>query len=285
MALTLPAAAFEGRINIALAQGAQTTAFRYTFGPDHLRIEVTGTNWPNPIDIVERQSGALVLVFPHNRSFVRLKPDSENVSAGMRGFPGMRMPPGGLPPGIGPRAGVTPGASGMPVPSGMSSAPAIPAGPPPGVGPQPNPAMPTPPGTGAMMPTMPRMSMPGMMNQKMELAATGKTTNLVGFGCQQYELKQRGQTLEVWATDQLPGYHAYIGSQPHSAGPRTLEDQWPAWLAEKKLFPMIASLRYDSGAESMRLEVTSVSAEKIVEPDEKLFQPPPEYHEMQPLPF
>jgi hypothetical protein len=276
---TFPAGAFEGRLNIFLVHGPQTNSVRYTVGPVHLRIEVIATNEPNPIDIVDRQSGALTLVYPFNRNFVRLKPISENASVAMPGFPGMPMPPGGLPPGIGPQAGATPGASGFP------SMPAMPAGLPPGVGPQPRSAMPTPPGAGATVPSMPAMPMPAMMNKKLEIAGTEKTTNILGFTCRQYELKQRGQTLEIWATDQLLPYQAYIRNQPHRFGPRMLEEQWPGWLAEKKLFPLIVSLRFDSGAERMRLEVTSVSPEKIVEPDEKLFQPPPGYHEVRPLPF
>jgi hypothetical protein len=266
--LTFPAFAFEGRINVSLNEGGQTNALLYTVGPEHLRIEMTATNWPNPIDIVERQSGGLTLVYPHNRSFVRVKPVVDNASAGI---PGMPTPPGGLPAGIGPQSGAAPWAPGMPT---MPSMPALPPGvgpqaqtapamppssaipnmsAPPGMPPMPNmpplpqgvgpqaqavtgsgvpvmpsassiPNMPTasgmpsmpqmpaasqmagglPPGTGPRqggaiagaggMPAMSRMPMPPMMmNQKLELTATGQKTNLLGFTCEEYQLKQRGE--------------------------------------------------------------------------------------------
>ncbi len=279
------AGAFEGEIDAALIRGGQSSALRYTVGPDHLRIEVTGTNWPNPIDVVERASGALTLVYPHNRSFVRLTSAAENPSAGMPGNPGMPMPPGTLPPGIGPQAHA---ANPNPNPNRMPM-PAMPPGMPPGIGPQSSSPMSNRPGIGAMMPAMPAMPrrpmMPMMMGPKPELKATGQTTNILGFACQQYEIKQRGETLEIWATDRLPPYQPYIRNQPSRFGPQMLEDQWPDLLAARKLFPMLASQRYDSGAERFRFEVTSVSAKEVAEPDEKLFQPPPDYREVRPLPF
>src|SRR5450432_1779120 len=76
--------AFEGRINATITQGNQSQPLLYTIGTNFVRVEMTATNWPNPVDIVDRSSGALTLLFPHNRSFVRLKPVVENSS----------MPPG-----------------------------------------------------------------------------------------------------------------------------------------------------------------------------------------------
>jgi hypothetical protein len=126
--------------------------------------------------------------------------------------------------------------------------------------------------------------MPGMM-EKMALQATGQKTNLLGFACAGYELKQRGETLEIWATDQLLPFQPYVRNQSPRFGPRMIEDQWPAMLTSRKLFPLQASLRYDNGAERFRFEVTSVTSDKITDPDGKLFQPPTDYHEIQPLPF
>jgi len=126
--------------------------------------------------------------------------------------------------------------------------------------------------------------MTGMM-EKMELQATGQKTNLLGFACQQYELKQRGETLEIWATDQLLPYQPYVQNQPHRFGPRGIEEQWPAMLTSRKLFPLLASLRYDHGAERFRFEVQSVTPQKLTDDDSKLFQPPAGWFEIQPLPF
>src|SRR5205807_2095046 len=70
--------AFEGRINAVMTQGNESNGLLYTVGTNFLRIEMTATNAPNPVDILDLKSGALTLLFPHNRSFVRLKPAAEN---------------------------------------------------------------------------------------------------------------------------------------------------------------------------------------------------------------
>src|ERR1017187_5507518 len=62
-ALASTAVAFEGRIHAVLIQGNETNALLYTAGTDLWRVEITATNWPNPVDILDRNSGALVLLF------------------------------------------------------------------------------------------------------------------------------------------------------------------------------------------------------------------------------
>jgi hypothetical protein len=184
----------------------------------------------------------------------------------------MPTPPGGLPPGIGPQ----PNAPNIPPP---------PAGFPPGVGPQsgprPGPGVPTMPGAGML----PMPMMPPMMGEKIELKATGKKEKILGFACEQYEIKQRGETLEIWATNQLFSYQPYLRNQPSRFGPRMIEEQWGELLTAKKLFPLRASLHYDNGAERFHFEVKSVTPQKIDNKDGKLFQPPEGYFEIQPLPF
>ncbi|MFZ0826569.1 MAG: DUF4412 domain-containing protein [Verrucomicrobiia bacterium] len=308
--------AFEGRINAVLTRGNQTDTLLYTVGTDFVRVEMTTTNWPNPVDILDRNSGELTLLFPNNRSFVRLKPVTENSSAMPPGFPQM---PAGLPPGVGPQSppaglpampnlpapqGIGPtNLPGMPAPppmpampnlppgAGLQSAPGGPAMPampprpvmpnmpalPPGVGPQPSAV----PGISGM-PAMPMM--PGM-TEKMELQATGQKTNLLGFACEQYEIKQRGETMEIWATDQLFPFQPYVQNQPHRFGPRMIEEQWPELVKAKKLFPLLATLKFDNGMERFRFEVQSITPEKLTAGDEQLFQPPTNYFEIQPLPF
>jgi hypothetical protein len=303
--LASTAVAFEGRIYVVMTQGNETNALLYTVGTDSLRVELTATNWPNPVDILDRKSGALTLLFPNNRSFVHLMPATDAATTTVPGTPDMPMPPGGLPPGIGPQS--APVASSMPAMPNMPALPpdislrtqvnpnmpAMPPRPvmpkmpslPPGVGPQPAanpnalriPAMPN-------MPAMPAMTVPMMMGM-MELQATGQKTNLLGFACQQFELKQRGETLEIWATDQLLPYQPYVQNQPRRFGPCGIEEQWPAMLTSRKLFPLLASLRYDNGAERFRFEVKSVTPQKLTADDAKLFQPTAGWFEIQPLPF
>jgi hypothetical protein len=229
--ILLPSAlAFEGRITAELTEGAQTNTLLYTVGTNQLRIAITSTNWPNPINIVERESGAVTLVFPHNRSFVRLKSGT----------------------------GVSPVSPGSPQ-AGQAGNPSPPAMPP--------------------MPPMP------VMREKLDLKATTATTNLFGLACTRYEAKQGGETLEVWATDKLMTFQPYLHNQPHRFGPRMLEEQWPGLLQPRQLFPLRVSIRYESGPERYRFEVKSVRAEKVTDPEGKLFQPPPDYHEIKPLPF
>jgi hypothetical protein len=317
------AGAFEGKIAAELIRGTETNALLYTVGTNHLRIEVTGSTWPHPVNIVDLKSGAVTLVFPHNRSFVRLRsggahapsrvpadapsagvsrearqtapeagalpvPSGIGPQAGAPGAPSLpNLPsrPVGLPPGIGPQSGIAAGTQFSNPPAVLPSGPAIgnlplpPGGLPPGIGPQP--------AGGGAVPAMPAMAMPmpmiAMPGEKLELQATTNTMNILGFPCIRYDVKQRGETLEVWATDKLFAYRAWLRNQPSRFGPRMLEDQWPALLESHKLFPLRAIVRFDHGAERFRFEVKSVTPEKIT--DEKLFQPPADYHEFEPLPF
>jgi hypothetical protein len=259
------ALAFEGRITAALTCSGQATPLLYTAGTNCLRVEVTALDRPNPVDLLDLPSGEMTLLFPNNRSFVRLKPAAENAAAVPPGFPAM-------PPGVGPQ-------------------PQFPAAPP-SIGPTNLPGMPAPPA----MPQMPAMPMmPPPMMEKMELTATGDKTNLLGFACEKYELKQRGETMEIWATDQLFPFQPYQQSQRHRFGPRMIEEQWGDLLKAKKLFPLLAVLRFElpsapeaggppaAGPDRLRFEVKSIVPEKIT--DETLFQSPPDYQEVRPLPF
>ena len=74
--LAFPAPAFEGRITATSTQGGDTVVLLYTVGTNALRLEVTGSDRPNPVDVLDLQTGTLTLFFPHNRRFVRLKSDS-----------------------------------------------------------------------------------------------------------------------------------------------------------------------------------------------------------------
>jgi len=290
--LALHAAGFEGRIHVSITQGSQTNTLLYTIGPEHLRIEATGGNGLNPINILEGKTGTLTLVFPNNQSFMRLKTTTPAAPAMRPGMAMMPMPPGGLPPGVGPQGEMSaftsiptmqmeqsPGPDTLAGPSGRaaSNPPSIQLKSdklPPGLGPQSgNPAR------WAMFTQMPPMS------QGLEFMATGKTTNISGFACQQYVIKQSGETMEVWATDQLPPYLQYITSQAGHFGPRMLEQQWPGLLADRKLFPLLAILSYDSGVERLRFEVTSIHKETVAEPDATLFEPKADYREVEPRPF
>jgi len=127
------------------------------------------------------------------------------------------------------------------------------------------------------------MPMPGM--DKLELKATDDTKTLLGYACTRYELKQRGEVMEIWATDQLLPYQPRQQNQPPRFGPRMLEEQWPELLKARNLFPLLATLKFDSGPERLRFEVNTIRPEEIADPDGRLFQPPADYHQLDPLPF
>ena len=92
--------------------------------------------------------------------------------------------------------------------------------------------------------------------------------------------------MEIWATDQLLPFQPYLEKQPHRFRPQMIEEQWGDLLKAKKLFPLLAVLKVGNGAERYRFEVQSVTPEKIKPGEEaQLFQPPPDYQEIQPLPF
>lgn len=280
--------AFEGRITATLTRNGEAQTWLYTIGTNQLRLERAETNWPHAKNLVALDTGAVTLVLPHNRSFVRLPPgtDSARTHFDPHQNPGLQHLPGGLPVPPGP----TPGAAAAslpatPPPIGPTNLPGVPAPPPmpqlpAGVGPQPGAG----PGPGGL-PALPMMAMPMMPMDPVELKATGETTNLLGYACVRYELKQRGEVMEIWATDQLPPFQAWTRNQPMRFGPRGIEDQWGALLKDKKLFPLRAVLKFAGDAERLRFEVRSITPEKIPDPDGKLFQPPPNYHELEPLPF
>jgi len=231
------------------------------------------------------------LLFPHNRSYLRLKPVTENSAARPPGFPAM-------PPGIGQPPQAPPAVPGPPANIGPTNLPGVPAGAqmpaipqlPPGAGPQPGPGAPTLPGTVALppmagpggMPAMPMMPMPG---EALELTATGDKTNLLGLACEKFTLKQRGEVMEVWATKSMTPFQEYVRNQRPRFGPRMLEERWGALVAEKKLFPLVAVLKMENGAERFRFEVKTITPEKLKAEDAPLFEPPPGYQEIQPLPF
>jgi hypothetical protein len=252
---------FEGRITAAFTRGGQVGTLLYTIGTNCLRIERGENDQPYPKNLFARDTGAVTLVFPNNRSFVKLKPRDPNAP---------NTPPG------------------FPAPAQMPMAPGTPIQSPSGaVGPTNLAGMPVRPQMPALsQPAMP--AMPPMPTEPMELRATKDTTNLLGYNCVRYELSLRGEAMELWATDKLPPFEPYVQNELRF-GPRMIEDQWGQLLKAKKLFPLLAVLRFQPasptapGRERSRFEVKSVTSEKIE--DATLFKPPPDYHELAPMPF
>lgn len=120
------------------------------------------------------------------------------------------------------------------------------------------PLVPTAPGAGAF----PIPTMPPMMVEKVELA-TGEKTNLLGYACEKFEIKQPGEVMEIWATDKLLPFRPWLQNQPHRFGPRTIEKQWGDLLKAKKPFPLRAVPKFENGPERLRFKVQSVTPQKL----------------------
>ena len=244
---TLSAAEFEGRIHASLTRGGASEPWLWTAGTNWLRVEIPGDARPNAVNLLNRATGELTLLFPHNRSFVKLKPAAENAAALPPGMPAMPMP-------------APASASAMPAPIGPTNLLGMPA-----------------------PPTMPMMMM--MPGEQIELTATGDQTNLLGYACEKFQIKQRGEVMEIWATKELLPFQNYLRNQRPRFGPRMIEERWGDLLTAKKLFPLRAVLKFENGPERLRFEVQSVTPEKLKPEDAALFLPPPDYQEIQPLPF
>jgi hypothetical protein len=274
----------------------------YTVGTNCLRLEVTASDRPYTVNLLDLTSGERTLLFPNNRSLVRLKSPAENSSSTPPGFPAQPAMPAGIGPqtqsSFAPPASIGPtNLPGIPALPPMPDRPAPPAGLPPGIGPQAggagNGTLPAAPGAG----TLPMPMMPPVRMEKIELTATDDKTNLLGYACQKFEIKQRGEVMEIWATDKLLPFQPYLQNQPHRFGPQMLEERWGDSLKAKKLFPLLAVLRFEqpaspegngkpvAGPERMRFEVKSITPQKLEDKDRALFQPPADYHELEPLPF
>ena len=280
--------AFEGRIQTTLTQGNEMQTLTYTVGTNQMRIERGESNRPYARDIINLDTGEITLLFPHNRSFVRLKNTVQRNVAVPPAAPGSPPPPANfaqppmpvspqMPAGVGPQMGD----NAMPSAPGMPAMPPMPAG----VGPQAGagamPAAPAMPAMGAM-PMMPMMPMPG---EAMELKATGETTNLLGCACARYELRQRGEIMEIWATDKLLPFRSWLQNQPPRFSPQMIEEKWGDLILAQKLFPLLAVLKFEGGGERLRFEVKTITPQKIEDKDGALYQPPADYHEIEPLPF
>ena len=158
----------------------KATPLLYTIGEKALRLEITD-NKTAPVDLVSLESGGLTILFPHNRSFVRV----------MNGAAG--KPPGAMP------------------------------------------APPSVPSAGAPMPTMPPI--PAPPQRQPELKPTGKKEKILGFACEQFEITDRGETIEIWATHDLVPFQNYFRDATPPFGPRSLRGTMGRAIAREEIVP------------------------------------------------
>ena len=288
--------------------------FIFTYKGNLLRIENTSTRL-EPINIIDLEAKNLTIVYPHNTTFVHVDLDKAQTRPNRPALPAMpagfsspqldgteAIPPNprAAPAHIGPNISPPPG---FPTPPPMPSPPSLNSGVP-GMPQMPNASVagavgpgaaasgynamnpPAPNNLGAPGMAMPPMpSMPGMFSA-LELKKTDKTKKIQGFDCTLYTITERGQTFEIWASNDsgLCPFRLierdFIGRR---FGPQMLEETWPELLRNKSLFPLEATLKMEPGGqERLTFKIDKIARKKIDQPEaDKLFQPPENYIEIQ----
>ena len=128
------------------------------------------------------------------------------------------------------------------------------------------------------MPGLPMMPMP---DEALEIKATGEKADLLGYACARYEIKQRGETMEIWATETLLPFQPYLQKRHSRAPSRLMEECWGDLMKTEKLFPLRVTLKSQNGTERLRFEVKTITPEKIDDRDGSLFQTPAGYHQLE----
>ena len=268
---------FEGTLSATLTIRGTTTQLLFTRKDNQLRIEDAATNKPEPINIVDLASGKLMILFPHNSTFVGVDPMKTPAPPGApplpTSFPTLPNIPGAS---IGAQTGPA-----VPPPPGFPSPPPLPevpfGGSPNGAGGAPALAMP-------MMPPMP--AMPGAFGA-FDLKKTDKTRTIQGMECTLYTLSDHGQNFEIWAVSDsalFPFRLLQRDYHPRRFGPPMIEEQWVEMLQKKSLFPLEATLRSEPGGqERLSFKVSRIDRMKIDHGD--LFSVPKNFYEIQPPPF
>lgn len=113
-----------------------------------------------------------------------------------------------------------------------------------------------------------------------ELKATEETKDILGHKAQKYSLESHGETLEIWATNEgeLPPFYAWqpFCPEPHPA--YQIEEQFPALLRAKNIFPLLVTLKHGEQSQPL-LEVTSITPAGKDDPslDEKTYTIPADH--------
>ena len=260
---------FEGKVTATLTRGDQATAIVFTRKGNQLRIEEPEAKL-EPVNIIDLEGKKLTIVYPHNTTFVHVdlaKPASNAKQPEIPPLPPPALPSRSNPPTtVGPNISPPPG---FPTPPPRPSMPSMPNNP--GGGP-------------GSMPMMPPMPMGGpMMSEKAELKKTEQTKKIEGFECALYNAGQRGEQLEIWAINDAALFPFRLIARDFFGrhfGPRMLEETWPDVLQEKSLFPLEVTLKLEPGGmQRLSFKVDKIEKQKIE--NEKLFQPPEKYLEIQ----
>ncbi len=294
------------------SEGGRQTDVRYTVTVDEARLEaVEPTRPPSPVNLIDRATGTLTILRPHNRSVSTLAADAWDARRNDTASPCLpdgvgpnpAMPaaapatgrigpdPSMLPPGTEPpeRPGQTGMLSlprdmpGMPVMSGAGMMPGIPGGP-----------------FADALPTMAMLAMGDRVDERGKLAAHDETRVMLGYPCRRHTLVMDASLeMDLWLADSpdFPPFHLLTWDGPPPFGPRNPLREWPHIVRRQEQFPLLAVLRaveprmspvpgkaWEEGAgeareapasqEIARWEVVALS---LVQPDPALFEIPEGY--------
>ena len=261
-------------------EGAQTTDYRYTLNPETARLERLGepTRPPTPWHLIDRQTGAVTILRPHNQSITTLASDAFERKTQPGPGAALDLPPGvELPPGIGaapavpgtpafPGAGISP--LGPQAPARIGPDPAMLPG---GVHHHEAPEIPNPPtahnitqgmpagipgggipgGIPGGMPPMGLGALPGMDGMDGapigELTAHEEIREIHGHSCQRHTLMlDRSLELELWLAQSpdLPPFYLLIWEGPQPFGHSDLLQDWSHLIRQTGKFPLLATLRH-----------------------------------------
>ncbi|MBX3738234.1 MAG: DUF4412 domain-containing protein [Candidatus Didemnitutus sp.] len=130
--------------------------------------------------------------------------------------------------------------------------------------------------------TMPLRGTPGEGKgtpdaKDVKVEKTGRTEKVLGYDCEEYVMSDRGQTTEMWITEQLGSFMGLSGANPMGGmmGGRKAKTEGRAWeqvLKDKKgAFPLRVVGHDAKGKETFRLEAKKIEPGNV--PDD-LFTAP-----------
>jgi hypothetical protein len=132
---------------------------------------------------------------------------------------------------------------------------------------------------------MPMRGAPGQPNgsgepKDVKLEKTGRTAKILGYDCEEYVMTDRGDSTEMWLTEQLGSFMGLGGGNPMGGmmGGRKAKADGAAWeklLKDKKgAFPLRIVSRDPRGKEKFRLEAKKIEPGKL---SDDLFAPPADF--------
>ena len=315
--ITAKPTADEGwRIDLRHTEGRNVIDYQYLSTPVITRIDRLGepTRPPSPWNLIDRESGAITIVRPHNQTITKLETDAFEQTAVLEsGIP--ELPPDiDLPSDIGPppSIGARPSAPGlpsahdlptMPTLPGHTDLPSMPPTGPPSIPESPHPGghgirhgIPGPPtGIGGIPTTIPPVADLVIHEETREIHGHACTLHTMDFGY--------SGTLELWLakSPDLPPFYLLLRDGPQPFGHPEAVQHWPHVVRKTGKFPLLAILREvrlprpDGGCaeedgdipppeipeprEISRWEITSVEP---ATPEESLFVLPEHFSTLEP---